>query len=211
MDFKQRVIPTFGKKGKKETVAQKVEKLETQVSNLTKVQLQDQLIHDSGIGTTISSAGSIFGLVAIPQDNRNGTTISVRAIEMRLSFVVASVDGTNFMRMMVLYDKQSNATPVTVADIIKDSGAGNFLSMKNYENRKRFRVLKDKVYRLDTSGPNTLYTHWYKSFKSPLSVIYSEGDATTVIKNNIILLLVSDSTTIAHPAAAGTIRIKYNE
>lgn len=179
-----------------------------QIRTLQKVQQQDQRPFTTFISANIDVNGTGFGLSGIALGDRDGDSVSVKSIHYR--FHATRADSTNFLRFIICIDTQANGTLATPVEILTDAGDGLFNGHKNYQNRKRFRTLKDKTVRLDTSGPQTQMISGYIPLKKkPLTVTYGAG-TTAVMTNEIVLLLVSDSGVVPDVAVRGNCRLIYN-
>jgi len=54
------------------------------------------------------------------------------------------VNNPGFVRVIVLYDAQANASAPTQAEVLQDPT--NIMSLTNLDNRERFRIVADKLY-----------------------------------------------------------------
>jgi len=90
---------------------------------------------------------------------RVGRQIVIKKFIARLTFVMPTVDPAtkptwpSFVRVMLVYDMQTNATAFTLTDLFNDST--DFAALQNLNNRDRFKVIKDKVYSLNKSAQFT--------------------------------------------------------
>jgi len=103
-------------------------------------------------------------------------TLQVRAVIARDVSTTATTPFAGTVRMLIIYDKQTNATAPTVAQILEQTDA---LSFMNMDNRDRFSVLIDKQIAIDQFGGNG--SRVVKLFKrSALPTIFNSGTAGTV-------------------------------
>lgn len=81
---------------------------------------------------------------------RNGRNIRMKSIQIRAAIIreaaVVTDISPDFLRYIVVYDKQSNGAPPAMADFLRDATAGaqsNNFSFINLDNRDRFEILRD--------------------------------------------------------------------
>lgn len=116
------------------------------------------------------------------------------------------------VRLLWVYDKQSNATAPTVAQILEQATGKSFMNM---DNRDRFVVLLDKQYAIDQSGGNeSCQVKVYK--KINLTTVFNAGTAGTVAditSGSIYLLAISDAPFASDtvPAIGFYSRIRYDD
>lgn len=138
---------------------------------ITRYDTSELKFHDDVTQITVPVTGVL--LDSIPTGIANGTGESQRigrqvtATRLNINGVFtlpASAAGTtDVVRMMVVQDKQCNGADFTSTDLLQVSN--NFLSYRNLENSKRFKVFLDKRFTMDakmqisaaTSGAVTQY------------------------------------------------------
>lgn len=96
-------------------------------------------------------------------NQRVGQKVLVTGMEIRGS-VYAETAAQKFgpgsqqrqsVRLMIIYDKQSDDFPITLADILTDSPNPTVYSPYNVANMKRFEIVYDKQWTLDPYYRNT--------------------------------------------------------
>lgn len=127
---------------------------------------------DTGTQSTSAAAvGSVILLNGVGQGtdytNRIGRRILLKSLLLR--FNITTIPSTSdpagdFIRILVVYDAQTNAVTPAVTDIIN----GDFLSPLNLSSRDRFKVLSDKTTTMNPNG----YTAGAVSGGSPRNVAY---------------------------------------
>jgi len=76
--------------------------------------------------------------------DRIGRKIRMKSVQFRGFFQPADDSTvTNYVRMMIVYDRQTNGNPPTVTEILQSASS---LSSLNLNNRERFTVVADKEY-----------------------------------------------------------------
>lgn len=88
---------------------------------------------------------------------RIGRQVLVKKVIARLTLYMPDIADSStspnwptFVRIMLVYDMQTNATLLTLADLFNDSLEPN--ALQNLNNRDRFKVIKDKVYNLNKTA-----------------------------------------------------------
>ena len=106
------------------------------------------------------------------------------------------------VRMMIVYDKQTNGVLPAVGDLLSGfTGLGNATartidvnSPNNLNNRDRFIVLADKRFILQTGGPSSRYIKKYKRLNT--SVAYKSGatvgDVSDITSGGLYFLAYRD-------------------
>lgn len=143
---------------------------------------------DTALGATaIDSASGVLLINGIGRgddiNQRNGREIVMKSVEVNFTLQVTPATGTaQVHRVVIVYDRQTNGTALTAADVY---GAGpTILSVRNLENRKRFKVLMDRTYNLGAAVVQTVGAHnfirdsFYRKLNHP--VTFNSGNAGTV-------------------------------
>lgn len=149
---------------------------------------------------TFPDSGALFLLNGLAPGTGASQRIGKKALMKTLQFrgsVSANVFTTNpfqgIVRFLWIYDKQSNATAPTVAQILESSSSAT--SFMNMDNRDRFVVLADKVMPIDQSGGHeSAQVKLYK--KCNLATIFNAGTAGTIAditSGSIYLLIMSET------------------
>lgn len=167
------------------------------------------------------AAVSSSGTITLINGMVKGDTISTREARKINQYLFyykafAAVNQTTaedtIVRLMIFVDTQHNGgSDPAVTDVLR---AATPISLLNFDNRFRFKVLSDKLVTLSVAGPNIL--KWKKYIKIPKScqnVIYDDGnvgDATDIIKNALYMLVVSDATNEPELRVDGRLRYTDN-
>lgn len=93
---------------------------------------------------------------------RNGRAIRMKSIQIQARVGITLPTTTDitedYLRYMIVYDKQSNGAPPSLGDLLRDSNAGNqtsAFSQINLDNRDRFEILKDVAFPTAYFSPAT--------------------------------------------------------
>ncbi|AUM61657.1 capsid [uncultured virus] len=151
-------------------------------------------------------------------NQRNGREIVMKSIEVKFTLQVTPGTGTaQVHRVVLVYDRQTNGTALTWADVY---GAGpTILSVRNLENRKRFKVLMDRTFNMGAAvvqtvgGHNFITDSFYRKMNHP--VTFNAGNAGTVADittGSLYLMFIGSN---AAGATAGSIvaqaRVRYED
>lgn len=130
---------------------------------------------------------------------RIGMKITVRSIQMSLRFTTTPATGVDqYCRVFLVMDRQCNGAVIGApTDIL---AAGNVSGLRNLANRKRFKIMWDKLVpmggNLNAAGtpstlPNMRIVKMYMKLRRPLVIEYNTGIAGTVadISTNSLYLV----------------------
>ncbi len=163
--------------------------------------------HDEVTQTTVATTGVL--LDNIPTGIVNGTGESERIgrqitgtrlnINGIFTLPASAANTSDVVRMMVVQDKQCNGAVFTTAQLLQI--ATNFLSYRNLENSKRFKVWLDKRYVLDskmqTAAATTgAVTRYFKESINLRDMIFeysgTTGSISELKSNNLAVFFISE-------------------
>lgn len=186
--------------------------------NLAKVNriinCETRFISESVTGTALSATSGTFYLL---NDMKKGDTIGTRegncigmrniCIQGQIESVLSIPDAGNSVRVMLVYDKQTNGAIFTLADLLYLGGTAvqNVISCRNPNTKSRFQVLYDRLiniyaYPSTTATPasgvaNAKRVNFKinKSWKKVKKTMYSDadaGDVTDIIHGSLYLVYI---------------------
>jgi len=148
--------------------------------------------------------------------NRVGQSITMRSLQLRLVNAATPATGTDQIhRLLLVLDRQANGTAPTLPDILYPGGT--LFTMRNLDNRKRFKILWDKTIVLDASGePGTIrFTKMYLKFRRPVTVDFNGGNAGSIgdITSNSLYLCLLGSNAPGNTAGIcqGNVRVRFTD
>lgn len=154
------------------------------------------------------------------EGQRIGNTIFPKSFQFNYSLEAG--DSTNFLRITIfewlLPTSASDEVP-TSGDIFENPATGfAYLSPLNYDNRKNYHILHDKVYKMVTGAANQIMSGKLTFTVRKLRVkkwIFT-GDSQTgveasLVKGNIYMFAVSDSSILPHPSFSYSTRLTYTD
>jgi len=139
---------------------------------------------------------------------RNGREVTMKSIQFQAQTSGGAAD--SFCRFLLVYDRQSNGTPLTAAQVLN---VVDIVSPRNLENRKRFKILHDVSYPIETTANAlSLKVHkFYRRLAHPIT--FNTGNAGTVadIATGSLYLIALGSNAAGGNAAQFTYscRIRY--
>lgn len=170
---------------------------------------------DTASSLAVDTTGAILLLngIALGDDinQRNGRQVTLRSITLRLQSAVTSGTGVDQQhRYLLVQDMQTNATALTIAQVL---GSASTVAFPSLENRMRFKILLDEVLPLSASAESG--SHTYRVHYRPLNIVvtFNSGSAGTVadiVTNSLYFICMGTS---AAGATAGTVvasaRVRY--
>lgn len=155
--------------------------------------------NDVAFVTDATTTGSVVSLnnFAAGDTNllRDGNRIKMKSIQLRFTLENEALNQNNAVRMMIVYDKQTNLTAPTIAT----AGTGpldtiTIQSLRQVATVSRFKILCDRVYVInstsDTAGALQII-HDEIFVKIPLDsqdVAYGSGGATEPVSGGLYLM-----------------------
>jgi len=109
---------------------------------------------DTEINGDITTTGIVtpINLIATGTDffERIGRKVLIKSFQVRSFMGLENINNASGVRLMLVYDKQTNGALPAIGDILGIPIASNpFVAMLNLNNRDRFVILWDKIYRMD--------------------------------------------------------------
>lgn len=143
---------------------------------------------------------------------RNGRRIFMKSLMIRFSAIMANTSGgATAGRIMVVYDKQSNATAPAATDILL---ADSIISVNNLGNSKRFVTIWDKLIPcIGSAGPQSVLQAKYKVLNLPVD--FNIGSAGTIgdIQTGSLYIMIYTNATITTAATnwAFDTRVRFSD
>lgn len=142
-------------------------------------------------------------------NTRIGRKIVMKSILLRMSIVKgATTAGEGNMRVMIVYDKQSNQSSPPSSEILSpDSIAG----LNNLNNVDRFKIITDKFYSFGIVDNTAINIQKYKKLNLPVQ--YNAGAAGTIgdIQTGALYLVTytNGNYSVAAPTGQAMIRLRF--
>lgn len=139
-------------------------------------------------------------------NGRVGELVTMSKVEFRLAFVTG--DATQTLRMLILIDTQPNGAAFVQTDLFEN--ASDPLSAINWQYKRRFTILKDKTFTLDTYNPTCAVTGTVK-VKADTKYNGTSNSIANITKNALYFVFVSDSGAVPQPTVSGNIRLFFRD
>lgn len=143
---------------------------------------------------------------------RIGTRITIKSIQLRL---ILHYVNTNIVpqtvRMMLLYDRQTNGAWPLIGDILGANDAGGtFLSGIQMQNRSRWLMLRDRFMTLSLSDQSGYCLNEFVQGRYDVEYGTSTGNIGDIKSGAIIIVLFFDNTAVTSPYVDSCVcRIRY--
>lgn len=146
-------------------------------------QLQSLAIPFAGTGVSYLLNGCAQGTDA---NNHIGRTTTMKSLYWLWQGSVApTTTGTGSLRMVILYDKESEGVAPTIAAGAQTDAFNqdNILAQQNLNNRDRFVVICDEIVEvMGTAGPQSFMRKGYRKVKLPC--VFNAGAGATIAAIN---------------------------
>lgn len=153
--------------------------------------------------------------------NRIGRKVLMKSLYMRFTLLPNSANSApigDFVRILLVYDCQTNGAAPLAADIL--NSAADYLSPLNLANRDRFKVLHDKVVPMNANAyagaaltvGDPVNKHWKIFKKMNMETIFG-GTAATVgsIQTGSIYLLYMSAGATSYTTLTYNCRIRFSD
>lgn len=145
---------------------------------------------------SVNQTPTIIQLTNIPQGStaitRDGNQIKITANYLRFNIIGGS-SANSLFRLMLVQDKQTNQAVYTIGDLLATGDANsNITSPLNIDNKYRFTVLYDKVFRTSNVSNNALYKDIYKKMQLRIRYDASTPDITDLTSSSLSLVFISN-------------------
>lgn len=167
-----------------------------------------------GAGAATFGTGILLNGLANGSDasSRIGRKVNIKSLYIRWSALfVAGAGGGGAIRILVVYDKQANATAPAITDILL---ANDFNSPNNLSNRDRFVTLCDYVTEQLSTASNLSDTGVIQKTLN-LETMFNAGSAGTIgdITSGSVYMFIAQSggITTTAPTLAYRARIRYTD
>jgi len=171
--------------------------------------LEWKSIDTTQVPTTITTTAAVTNVAAIAQgtgeSQRVGDKVTLRSWVWRMAVTPNATAGTNFLRMILIRDKQGNGSAPAIADILQS--ATNFNSPLNNDSGQRLKVLFDRTYTVDTDATGAQTDKMYRKFK--ILAEYSAA-GTIPITNSLYLVQISDQA-VNGPSVEWYSRVRFTD
>lgn len=226
--FRKRYVKRTYKRKPKTNFRKKVMKIVEGVKQVKHTQLEYQFSVNTGYTLAAPISYPSQGVAAFNNDEtdnneegqRIGNTIFPRSFLFNYSLTIG--DTTNFVRVVIfewLVPINNSSEIPGAGDIFENpSTSYSYLSPLNYDNRKNYHILHDKVYKMVTNGSNEIMvgklTFYAKNYRNKKWIFIGDsqsGTSASLTKGNTFLFATSDSSLPPHPQLSFSTRLTFTD
>lgn len=125
---------------------------------------------DTNLATNTAGTIQLINGVTLGNDitNRVGRQVELRSVQLKGEVYCTLGGGVDqFNRVMIVYDRQTNGAALTILDVLTSVSP---VSLRNLNNRKRFKILMDKLLYNNASGePGSAQPiEYYRKLRHPV-------------------------------------------
>lgn len=176
------------------------------------INVEYKAVYNQYNANSVGTSATIQNLNIIDQGTsslaRIGEQVKLTRLNMNLFAQIHSSATASQMRVMIFHDKQVNQSTPSSSDIFQDNTAGDILvSHLNLDNRRRFRVLLDRLLFMSQERPNARCT-FNKKLNLHINFDGSTSSVADQTTNALYLLLVANEATNT-PTVTGNIVTRY--
>jgi len=174
------------------TIGSKALAIATTVASLVNVEFKRNDMAGSGL---VNTTGTIVQLNQITGGSdavqRVGNEIELKSLYLKGGIRRNAAAGYTNMRIMLVHDRENTGSTPAITDILESASV---FSLANWDNRKRFRIMKDTKYNF---GDDTMKDYsFYKNFGTRGFKLEWTTDVATACKSNVMYLVcISDEAT----------------
>lgn len=191
--------------------AQKLSRRAVALTHETRYLLSD------AAATSLSTTPSFTVLNLMQQGDtagtRDGNKIYLQSVDLRVQLIVA--DTTNLVRMLLVYDRQSNASnpsAVGIANILDvPAAASQALGPQLIPTKRRYNILLDRIFTLDLVDKYTWMIHKHIKINKYTEYNGNAGTVADIITGGLYLIFISDSTAVSHPTMQFTAKLFFKD
>jgi len=139
-------------------------------------------------------------------NDRDGRLVRWKSVWIKQCMTINPATINTFVRILVIIDKQPNATLLTVGEILS---ASTVESQRSLDSRKRLIFLKDQVYVLTQDSGTAIFDNWYKDID--MKTVYDasdNGDISDIETNALYLCTITNEAVLA-PTIGRFIRTRF--
>lgn len=185
-----------------------------EVRELKKLWRPEYKVSTDGLSQAVSSTAVIDEAISLIQQgnlkvNRDGNQIRVTEIHLKVKMTQHASTTSNFLRVMIVLDKQCNGIKFGLSDLLDDTQGIPITQYRELDQTDRFHVFCDKMMTTTNDGGDNAWFE-YHNMKVNFVMKYdaSTGAITDLTSNCLFLLFVSDQTTNT-PTVVSNFRIRY--
>lgn len=131
--------------------------------------------------------------------SRIGRSVNITTLLISTSLIATGTSFNTHVRMIVYYDRQANALAPSISGGLLEPSAPLILSPRSLNNRKRFKIIVNKIIPVGTITEGGLspigYFEYFHRFEPPLEVNYNSADGglvSDIVTNSLYFTVFCD-------------------
>lgn len=197
-------LPTYSQ------IGARVLKDVSMLKNLINVEFKTNDLQFSS--TSVPSTGTINCLNGLMQgddyNRRSGRQVRFKSLQWRCTLNKHNSAVASRIRVIFFIDKDPREIQCSTSDILETSVFSGIDSMRKLDGRKRFVILKDKTFLLNTDTPERSYTGYMKLDMKTVYDASTTGDISDIYSNSLHVLFLGDETVNQPTYTLGT-RLRF--
>lgn len=148
------------------------------------------------------------------QTTRDGNAVYLKGYSIK--YKITRADTWQKFRVLVVRYLSPNTTNPAIADILHDVSSVDMsmITPNNFEKKKSYQILYDKLHNLqpDSGLPNYEMTYKHtKTFKKPRLLRWNTSGSADYESGNLTFFVISDSVATTHPSLSLYSRVTFIE
>lgn len=160
---------------------------------------QNSAFNTTGVVTQINPLAQ-----GVDINNRIGNKVVFKSIYIRGAISAGATPTAGAIRTVVVYDKQSNGTAPTMAQMFT---ATDMTAFNNLQFRDRFVVLKDDTDYIEAAGRSVIPYSAY--IRCNLEGLFNSGSSTPQTGSIVVCTFGSNAAGVTAPIMAYTARVRF--
>lgn len=191
-------------------IGQKVLRDVNMLKNLINVEFK--VLNHVTTSTAVPNTGTVMLLnhLALGDDynSRSGRQVRWKSLQWRCTTNKHASASSSRVRMLFVIDKQCKQALPSASEILDSSVAPLIDGFRQLDARKRFVILKDLTFLLNTDRPEITRTGYFKMDMKTVYDASDNGDITDIYSNSLYMVMIGDEAT-NQPTHETNVRLRY--
>lgn len=162
--------------------------------------------------TAVPNTGtvSLLNHLALGEDynNRSGRQVRWKSLQWRCTTQKHASATASRVRMLIVIDKQCKQSLPSASEILDSSVSPLIDGFRQLDARKRFVIIKDVMFLLNTDRPEITRTGYFKMDMKTVYDASDNGDITDIYSNSLYMVMIGDEAT-NQPTHETNVRLRY--
>ncbi len=179
------------------------------------INIEEKILETVQSSTGFDTTGTVYPISQIAQGldytNRVGDSIKMQRIVVRWRIFKASAATASLCRIILFRDLDGYGTAPATSDVLQTVGSATApLTPIDFLNRKRFSIIRDELYDVNSTGDSTYTGVWDLAHEGHVMYLGTTAAAASNGKGSVYILVVSDEATNV-PTIAFSSRIVFTD